>query len=200
MKQQTYRELGEIFYQTRLESDYNKLYNRVKPGLKNYINKMVKDGDVAEDLLSNVLLKLWTKIDQYDPKWNITTWLYKIAFNESLAYIKDRNKKSSLDNLREFGVQISDQGVIGTSITGLLEDFEQKTEEDFIDEDEELMAQYHGALKAINGLKPMYKGIMEDRLIKNMKYEDIAEKHKTSLQTIKNRIRRGKMLIAQKIS
>ena len=200
MKQETYRELGEAFYQTRLESDYNKLYSRVRPGLKNYINKMVKDKDVAEDLLSNVLLKLWTKIDQYDPKWNITTWLYKIAFNESLAYIKDRNKKSSLDNLREFGLQVSDCGVIGTSITGLLEDFEQKTEEDFIDEDEELMSQYYGALKAIDGLKPMYKGIMEDRLIKNMKYEDIAEKHKASLQTIKNRIRRGKMLIAQKIS
>jgi RNA polymerase sigma-70 factor (ECF subfamily) len=160
---------------------------------------MVKDGDVAEDLLSNVLVKLWTKIDQYNPEWQITTWLYKIAFNESLAYIKERNKKSSLDNLREVGVQLSDHGIMGAGITMLLEDFEQKTEEDFIEEDESIMSMYHGALLALNSLKPMYKGIMEDRLIKNMKYEDIAEKHKESLQTVKNRIRRGKMLIAEQI-
>ena len=100
MKQKTYRELAENFIASRSESDYNQLYKRVQPGLRNYIRKMVKNGDVAEDLLSNVLVKMWTKIDQYNPEWQITTWLYKIAFNESLAYIKERNQKSSLDNLR----------------------------------------------------------------------------------------------------
>ena len=198
MKQKTYRELAENFLETRSESDYNQLYKRVQPGLRNYIRKMVKNGDVAEDLLSNVLVKMWTKIDQYDPKWQITTWLYKIAFNESLAYIKERNQKSSLDNLREFGVQVSDNGSIA-DVTSLLHDYHQKTEEDFIEEDNEIMEQYGNALQAIADLKPMYKEIMEDRLIKNMKYEDIAQKHKVNLQTVKNRIRRGKMLIAEKI-
>ena len=198
MKQKTYRELAENFLETRSESDYNQLYKRVQPGLRNYIRKMVKNGDVAEDLLSNVLVKMWTKIDQYDPKWQITTWLYKIAFNESLAYIKERNQKSSLDNLREFGVQVSDNGSIA-DVTSLLHDYHQKTEEDFIEEDNEIMEQYGNALQAIADLKPMYKEIMEDRLLKNMKYEDIAQKHKVNLQTVKNRIRRGKMLIAEKI-
>lgn len=199
MKQATYRELGENFYNTRTEKDYNKLYLRVKPGLKNYIFKMVKDSEVAEDLLSNTLVKLWTKIDQYNPEWQITTWLYKIAFNESLAFIRERNKKSSLDGMRDAGVQLSSSGVVNDSISGLIASFEQKTEEDFIMEDEEIMTQYYGALKAINDLKPMYKGIMEDRLIKNMKYEDIADKHNVNLQTVKNRIRRGKVLIAENI-
>lgn len=43
----------------------------------------------------------------------------------------------------------------------------------------------------------MYKGIIEDRLLNNMKYEDIATKYKLPLQTIKNRIRRGKSIIAE---
>ena len=198
MKQKTYRELAENFLASRSESDYNKLYVRVQPGLRNYIRKMVKNGDVAEDLLSNVLVKLWTKIEQYNPEWQITTWLYKIAFNESLAYIKERNQKSSLDNLREFGVQVSDNGSIA-DVTSLLHEYHQKTEEDFIEEDNEIMTQYGNALQAIADLKPMYKEIMEDRLLKNMKYEDISQKHKVNLQTVKNRIRRGKMLIAEKI-
>jgi RNA polymerase sigma-70 factor (ECF subfamily) len=199
MQKLTYRELAENFYTTRSEKDYNNLYFRVKPGLKNYIQKIVKDSEVADDILSNVLVKLWTKIDQYNPEYQITTWLYKIAFNESLGYIKERNQKSSLDQLREYGIQISEGRVVNDSVSGLLLEMEQKTEEDFIDEDNAIMNQYHGALKAMKNLKPMYKSIMEDRLIKNMKYEDIAKKHKVNLQTVKNRIRRGKMLIAENI-
>ena len=199
MQKLTYRELAENFYKTRSEKDYNQLYKRVKPGLKSYIVKIVKDREVADDILSNVLVKLWTKIDQYNPKWQITTWLYKIAFNESLGYIKERNQKSSLDLLREYGLQVSEGVVVNDSISGRIAEMEQKTEEDFIEEDNEIMSQYNNALHAMKNLKPMYKGIMEDRLIKNMKYEDIAQKHKVNLQTVKNRIRRGKMLIAEKI-
>ena len=199
MQNLTYRELAENFYKTRSEKDYNNLYKRVKPGLRNYINKMVKNSEAADDILSNTLVKLWTKIDQYKPEYQITTWLYKIAFNESLGYIKERNQKSSLDQLREYGLQISEGVVVNDSISGRLAEMEQKTEEDFLEEDNHIMSQYNNALKAMNNLKPMYKDIMEDRLIKNMKYEEIAQKHKVNLQTVKNRIRRGKMLIAEKI-
>mgnify|MGYP001380822125 FL=1 len=199
MQKLTYRELAENFYTTRSESDYNKLYLRVKPGLKNYIKKIVKNELAADDILSNTLVKLWTKIDQYKPEYQITTWLYKIAFNESLGYIKERNQKSSLDLLREYGLQVSEGVVVNDSISGRLAEMEQKTEEDFLEEDNAIMSKYNNALLAMKNLKPMYKDIMEDRLIKNMKYEDIAQKHKVNLQTVKNRIRRGKMLIAEKI-
>ena len=169
MPKLTYRELAENFLKTRSENDYNALYKRVKPGLKSYIYKIVKDNSVANDLVSNVLLKLWTKIDQYKPEWQITTWLYKIAYNESLGYIKERNKKSSLDQLKEFGIQFGEGGIVKEGATSLLLEYEQKTESDFIDEDNEIMQQYESALRAIINLKPMYKEIMEDRLLNNMK-------------------------------
>jgi len=74
------------------------------------------------------------------------------------------------------------------------------TEQDFYDEDNELIEKYTSALNAIQGLKEMYRDIIVDRLINNMKYDDIAEKHNISLQTVKNRIRRGKAIIAEKIT
>jgi DNA-directed RNA polymerase specialized sigma24 family protein len=46
----------------------------------------------------------------------------------------------------------------------------------------------------------MYKDIIEDRLINQMKYEDIAAKYNLPLQTVKNRIRRGKSIIAENIN
>ena len=67
----TYREMTENYLATRSEEDFTKLFYRIKPGLTSYTNKIIKDRDIAEDIAINTLTKLWTKIDQYDPKYQI---------------------------------------------------------------------------------------------------------------------------------
>lgn len=197
----TYRELTENYIATKSHEDYTKLYNRVKPGLTKYIANVIKDGDIAEDIAVNTLIKLWTKIDQYDPQYQITTWLYRIAMNESLGYIRQRNKSTSMDRLREdFGVEVNSAGAFeSSSVQDLIEEAEMKTETDFYDEEAELTERYELALQAIRQLKPLYRDILVDRLINNMKYKDIAEKHNIGLQTVKNRIRRGRTLITEAV-
>lgn len=197
----TYRELTENYIATRSHEDYTKLYNRVKPGLTKYIANIIKDGEMAEDIAVNTLIKMWTKIEQYDPQYQITTWLYRIAMNEALGYIRQRNKSTSMDRLRDdFGVDINSNGTLDTtSIHELIEEAEMKTEMDFYNEEEELMDRYEEALQAIRNLKPLYRDILVDRLINNMKYKDIADKHNIELQTVKNRIRRGRTLITEAI-
>ena len=195
----SYRELTENFLETRSDADFTALFYKIKPGLTNYINKIVKDKDMAEDIAINTLTKMWTKIDQFDPQYQITTWLYRIAFNDALGHINQRNKKSSLDILSEFGVEINENGSIQLDLQGAFEEYEMKTELDFIQEDDEIMETYEKTLSAIDGLKDMYKGILVDRLINEMKYEDIAKKHNLPLQTIKNRIRRGKSIVSEKV-
>lgn len=195
-KQITYRELSENFIKSKSERDYNALYARVKPGLRNYIANVVKDTEATDDILTNTLTKMWTKIDQYDPSYQITTWLYRIAFNECLGWIRQRNTKYSLEAMKDYGIEISDQ-YAHTSARDLLIESELKTEADWLEEDQDLTDRYELALTNIDRLKPMYKGIIEDRLLNHMKYEDIAEKYNLPLQTIKNRIRRGKSIIAE---
>jgi RNA polymerase sigma-70 factor (ECF subfamily) len=195
-KQLSYRELSENFVKSKSEKDYNALYKRVKPGLKNYIANVVKDSEATDDILTNTLTKMWTKIDQYDPSYQITTWLYRIAFNECLGWIRQRNSKYSIDAMKEYGIEISDQ-YAHTSAKDLLVEREFKSEADWYEEDDNLQARYELALSNITNLKPMYREIIEDRLLNNMKYEDIATKHNLPLQTIKNRIRRGKSIIAE---
>jgi RNA polymerase sigma factor (sigma-70 family) len=197
--QLTYRELTENYLASRSEKDFTALYRKVKPGLRSYIYKIIKDQEATDDVLVNTLAKMWTKIEQYDPQYQITTWLYRIAFNECIGFINDRNKKTSLNKLSEFGIEVEDGGLIREELSILLEDAEAKTEQDFLDEDLELELQYTNCLKAIQDLKPIYKEIVIDRLIHNMKYEDIAEKYDLPLQTIKNRILRGKRIIAEQI-
>jgi RNA polymerase sigma-70 factor (ECF subfamily) len=196
----SYRELTENFLQTRSDADFTALFYKVKPGITSYVNKIVKDRELAEDIAINTLTKMWTKIDQYDPQYQITTWLYRIAFNDALGHISNRKKQSSLDKLSEFGVEINESGEFTTGLQGAFEDYELKTEQDFIDEDNELMDKYGRTLKAIDSLKEAYKGIIVDRLLNDMKYEEIAEKHNLPLQTIKNRIRRGKAIIEETVA
>jgi len=198
MSKTSYRELAENFIKSRSEKDYKVLYDKIKPGLENYVFNVVKDNEAKDDIVTNTLTKLWTKADQYDPQYQITTWLYRIAFNECLGWIRQRNKKRSIDALRDSGIEVS-RYYARTSAKDLLVEMEYKSEEDFYEEDAELMNRYEQALKGIENLKPMYKGILEDRLLNNMKYEDIATKYNLPLQTIKNRIRRGKAIIAGSI-
>lgn len=198
MAKTSYRELAENFIKTRSEKDYKVLYDKIKPGLENYVFNIVKDNEAKDDIVTNTLTKLWTKADQYDPQYQITTWLYRIAFNECLGWIRQRNKKRSIDALRDSGIEVS-RYYARTSAKDLLVEMEYKSEEEFYEEDNEIMNRYEMALKGIENLKPMYKGILEDRLLNNMKYEDIAKKYDLPLQTIKNRIRRGKAIIASSI-
>ena len=195
-----YRELTENFLETRSEKDYTALYRKVKPGLRSYIGKIVKDADATEDILVNTLTKMWTKIDQYDPQYQITTWLYRIAFNECLGFINERNKKTSLTRLQDYGLEVNDGGTVAIETIGsLVEDMDFKTEMDLWEEDNELQARYESCLRAMEQLKPIYRDIVVDRLINKVKYEELAYKYKLPLQTIKNRIRRGKSLIAESI-
>jgi RNA polymerase sigma-70 factor (ECF subfamily) len=195
----SYRSLTEEFIQNKSEKAFTTLYYKIKPGLTNYVYKIVKDRDVAEDIAVNTLTKMWTKIEQYDPKYQITTWLYRIAFNEALGYINKRNRSSSLDVLQEFGVEVNQTGTTNISISDALDEIHGMSEQDYIDEDNQIMEMYESALRAMDNLKGMYKDIVVDRLINNMKYDDIAEKYNIPLQTVKNRIRRGKALIAEQI-
>ena len=198
MSNLSYRELAENFINSRSEKDYKALYDKIKPGLENYVFNVVKDNEAKDDIVTNTLTKLWTKADQYDPQYQITTWLYRIAFNECLGWIRQRNKKRSIDALQDSGIEVS-RYYARTSAKDLLVEMEYKSEQDWLDEDEDLMNRYEHALKGIQNLKPMYKDILEDRLLNNMKYEDIAKKYELPLQTVKNRIRRGKAIIAGKV-
>ncbi len=198
MSKTSYRELAENFIKTRSERDYKILYDKIKPGLETYVFNVVKDNEAKDDIVTNTLTKLWTKADQYDPQYQITTWLYRIAFNECLGWIRQRNKKRSIDALQDSGIEVS-RYYARTSARDLLVEMEYKSEEDYLEEDNELMNRYESALRGIENLKPMYKGILEDRLLNNLKYEDIATKHDLTLQTIKNKIHSGKAHIPGKI-
>lgn len=230
-KQKKYNELAVEFQNTKTHSSFTQLYNKMRPGLKYYVKNFVKDGDVTEDLLARTFEKIYRKIDTFKPEYSITTWSYTIARRECLRWIKrERNKKVSLTFFNDNGGQVvENEGVSEISNTGMSfrNDDLISENEAWKDENEE-MVKYDLTVKAINGLKPMYREILVDNLFNGLKYKEVVfriepdliplqekledgkmstkekeayyKKYKTILQRVKNRIRRGKMIVEKEVN
>ena len=76
----------------------------MRPGLWSYVNKIVKDSAVADDIVSTTLTTVYLKIDQYNEAYQITTWAYRIAYNECIGWIRYRNRKVSMNAFTDKGI------------------------------------------------------------------------------------------------
>jgi RNA polymerase sigma-70 factor (ECF subfamily) len=72
---------------------YEYLYQNYSGALMGIITRIVKDTEKSEDLLQDVFLKIWKKINDYDAsKGRLFTWMVNIARNTAIdAYRKDKN-------------------------------------------------------------------------------------------------------------
>ena len=60
------------------------------------IRKMVFSHDDANDILQDVFIKAWLNIDKFRGDAKLSTWLYKIAINESITFINRSKAKLNL--------------------------------------------------------------------------------------------------------
>ena len=75
------------------------------------------------------------------------------------------------------------------------EDFQTLEDREF-----EMENRYNSIIEKIESLDTLYKDILKDRILNDMSYNDISEKHKLPLHTIKNRISRGKKILQKTCS
>jgi len=61
-----------------------------------HVRRMVVDHDDANDVLQNMLVKVWKSLENFREDSQLYTWLYRIATNESLTFLEQRKKKSSI--------------------------------------------------------------------------------------------------------
>ena len=58
------------------------------------IRKMVHNHDDADDILQNTFMKAWSSLENFRGEAKLSTWLYKIAINESLAFLEKEKLRS----------------------------------------------------------------------------------------------------------
>lgn len=75
---------------------FAKLVSEYSERLYWQIRKMVLSHDDANDILQDVFIKAWTNIENFRGESKLTTWLYRIAINESITFL---NKKRNQNNI-----------------------------------------------------------------------------------------------------
>ncbi|MGN0211079.1 MAG: RNA polymerase sigma factor, partial [Muribaculaceae bacterium] len=66
---------------------FNEVISRYSEPLYWQIRRMVQSHDDASDLLQNTFLKAWQSIENFRGDAKLSTWLYKIAINESITFL-----------------------------------------------------------------------------------------------------------------
>ncbi|MDR2027407.1 MAG: sigma-70 family RNA polymerase sigma factor, partial [Prevotellaceae bacterium] len=157
---------------------YSRLLSRYRDNIFYYILKMVNDKIHAEDLTLEAFDKAFQNLDKYDEQYAFSTWLYKIAKNCVIDFVRKRKLKSLHIN---YGPDEESSINENTLYSGT-----PNPEENMIRQQEELRL-----MKYIESLKPKYRELIELRYIKEYAYEEIAEELNIPVGTVKTRLFRA---------
>ena len=92
------KELLAMLKEPRTQREgFSALVSQYSESLYWKIRRIVLDHDDANDVLQNSFVKAWTNLDSFQGKSSISTWLYRIAINEALDFL--RKKKATTANV-----------------------------------------------------------------------------------------------------
>jgi len=159
-----------------LRGDNNSLDILIKRYLKyvyNFVYKNVGDQASAEDITQEVFIKVWKNIRKFDQKKNFKPWIFQIAKNASVDFL--RKKKtipfSRFENEKEQNPFIEN---IVSKPLNLLENFGNK----------------RTLAIAMNGLTSKEQKLINLRHNNGMSFKEIAGAFQESINTVKSRYRR----------
>ncbi len=91
------KELLELFKETDTkEKAFTAILKKYQEKLYWHIRRMVVDHEDANDVLQNMFIKVWNGLANFREDSQLYTWLYRIATNESLTFIEQQKKRSSV--------------------------------------------------------------------------------------------------------
>jgi RNA polymerase sigma factor (sigma-70 family) len=163
------------------EKAFATLLNRYRDSIYFLLLKMVNNASDAEDLTIEAFGKAFRSLDSYTPSFAFSTWLFKIATNNCIDFIRKKQSSPS----------IIDQGQDD------MDHYTVNIQSDLPDPEEAMInRQRIEQLREVVGqLKPRYKRLIELRYYKEYSYEEISRELKLPIGTIKAQLFRAKTLL-----
>lgn len=166
------------------QAAYGELMDRYRDSIYYMMQKMVKNQDDADDLTIEAFGKAFSRLDLYTPNFAFSTWLFKIASNNCIDFMrKKRVKVTSMDT----GYTTDNGEVIYFDASSNT----QNPEESFIHLQKVKMMR-----NLVNKLKPRYRELVELRYFDELTYEEIAETLNLPLGTVKAQLFRARDYLA----
>lgn len=159
---------------------YAELMDRYKESIYYMLFKMVNNSDDADDLTIEAFGKAFNRLDQYTPNFAFSTWLFKIATNNCIDFLRKKKKNVlSLDN--RYNNDDGDSLMIELKSEGL------NPEQEAIREQKLIIMR-----NVVTRLKPRYKMLVEMRYFQELSYEEISEELDLPLGTVKAQLFRAR--------
>jgi len=168
------------------EKAFARLLSKYKDAIYYMLLKMVNNKSDAEDLTIEAFGKAFKNLHQYSPNYAFSTWLFKIASNNCIDFLRKRK-----------GVLIS----IENSQEGSENDQPVKLKSIDPDPEQKLIRIQKAILlrRIVRRLKPRYRMLVELRYFREYSYEEIAHELKLPLGTVKAQLFRAREMLFKMI-
>jgi RNA polymerase sigma-70 factor (ECF subfamily) len=162
------------------------LLNKHREAIYHVILKIVHNQEEARDLVQETFMKAFGSLATYKSEYRFTTWLYRIAANNSIDYLRRKKIDSlSLDQPLE-----TKDGNVGIELA----DWTYNPEMD-LDSKQKVLS----INQAIDSLPQKYREVILYRHKQDKSYEQIAEILGIPVGTVKARIFRARELLKKKL-
>lgn len=167
------------------ESAYAELLNRYRESVYYMIFKMSGNKDDAEDLVMEAFTRAFNKLHQYEPKYAFSTWLFRIATNVTIDFLRKKKNENTiyLSNKPE-GSDVELEGMIKSNSPDP-EDMSIKKQKIQI------------IRQVVDKLKPKYRELIILFYYEEMSHEEISKKLNLPIGTIKAQLFRARELMLQ---
>ncbi|WP_107038521.1 RNA polymerase sigma factor [Brumimicrobium mesophilum] len=166
------------------QAAFAELMSRYREPVYFMLLKMIKNTDDADDLTIEAFGKAFNRIHQYSPSYAFSTWLFKIASNNCIDFI--RKKRVSMTSMDHAYTNENGEPV-GLQVDGGLLD----PEETFIKNQKVKTMR-----EVVDKLKPRYKELIVKRYFEELTYDEIAEELDLPLGTVKAQLFRAREFLA----
>ena len=165
------------------DAAFRELLCRYERPVFSLVFRMVRDRALAEDLAQETFIRAFRAISSYNPRYKFSSWIFKIANNHTIDYLRKRR----LDTVSIDG---SPHAVTGEeeAQTRLVVESTGEAPDQYV-EQRELGSQIE---QAIGELRPEYRTVVLLRHIEGHSYEEIADIMDLPLGTVKTYLHRAR--------
>ena len=165
---------------------FTQLQKKYHPAIANLIRRMLRNSDDVEDLVQETFVKAFKAIESFNHDYAFSTWLYKIASNHCIDFLRKRRLKTfSIDQPIE-----TRDGEMRYEIAD-----DSWTPDGEIQDREKLRI----LNKAIEDLPEKYKRVIKLRHEEELDYQEIADQLGLPLGTVKAHLFRARALLFKKL-
>jgi len=157
-------------------NSYEQLVNRYHIGLIIHCERLVGDRQTAEDLAQEAFIKAYDHLQKFDPgKSRFSTWLYKIATNKAIDYLRSHNHSVPTDDVESI--------------------VDMATPDYATEDDHRLVRDAVAALQP-----PTHRQVVEAYYWKGLSYQEIADAQHIPINTVRTWLRRAKQQLRSALS